>query len=176
MYKREPELRLVPLLSALPVPVPSLGLGHSGPVRWFGLWPRPMCLCIRHSSRFICVAHLPVFRAFLHHRFCCRLPITSPLMLTEMFKLMTAPSIRPNLSQCPPPTELYVPGVLRQRRGGLANSVFGIYKYAEVRYPNGFGIISLAASQCDHCWPEYRRGFTETCPRRRRRSLMAGLI
>jgi len=33
MYKSEPEPRLVPLLSALPVPVPSLGLGHSEPVR-----------------------------------------------------------------------------------------------------------------------------------------------
>ena len=76
MYRREPKHRLVPLLSSLFVPVPSLDIGHSGPVRRFGWWPHPICSCFRRCSRFVLrrsarrrcrrlrarVAHLPVFR------------------------------------------------------------------------------------------------------------------
>jgi len=44
---------VVPLLSALPVPVPSFGLGHIGPVRRFGWWPRPMCFCLQRPPRLV---------------------------------------------------------------------------------------------------------------------------
>jgi len=42
----------MPLASPL-VPIFSLGLVHSGPVRRFGWWPRPICFCFRRCSRLV---------------------------------------------------------------------------------------------------------------------------